>query len=145
MNHPLYDCGLQFAPLSSFMKNYGRRDWWRISTKDVTAPLELLDQRRIQLCEKFAKSCLKSSHTSTMFPVNVQYNHDRIQKKSENYKVQFARQCLTFGQIFFSRRPLSQAKGEKQPFFGWKLANLTPRCEESTVIRGNCDQNLYSF
>ena len=53
--------------------------------------LESLDQRRIQLCEKFAKSCLKSSHTSTMFPVNVQYNHDRIQKKSENYKVQFAR------------------------------------------------------
>ena len=53
--------------------------------------LETLDQRRMQLCEKFAKSCLKSTHTSNMFPVNVQYNQDRLQKKSEYYKVQFAR------------------------------------------------------
>ena len=53
--------------------------------------LETLDQRRMQLCEKFAKSCLKSTYTSNMFPVNVQYNQDRIQKQSENYKVQFAR------------------------------------------------------
>ena len=46
--------------------------------------LETLDQRRIQLCLKFAKSCLKNPQTSSMFPVNAH-------GKREKYQVQYAR------------------------------------------------------
>ena len=46
--------------------------------------LDTLEERRTQLCMKFAKSCLKNPQMKSLFPENSA-------GKREKYKVQFAR------------------------------------------------------
>ena len=50
--------------------------------------LETLDSRRLGLCLKFAKKCLKYEKTADMFPLNPAYNSST--RNSEKYQVKFA-------------------------------------------------------
>ena len=50
--------------------------------------LEKLQVRRLELCLRFAKKCLKNEKTATMFPLNRNYN-SRV-RSSEKYEVNFA-------------------------------------------------------
>ena len=50
--------------------------------------LENLQSRRIILCLKFAKGCLKNKKTAGMFPLNP--NYDPKLRNSEQYDVKFA-------------------------------------------------------
>ena len=47
--------------------------------------LETLDERRKQICLKFAKNCLRNERVRDMFPLNSQYQMKL--RKSRKYKV----------------------------------------------------------
>ena len=52
--------------------------------------LETLQQRRINLCRKFALKSLKYEKTKTMFPLKKN-KHGMKKRKDEKFTVQFAR------------------------------------------------------
>ena len=57
---------------------------YKTALKDLN--LETLEQRRNNLCLKFAKACLKNEKVKNLFPLNV--NKHKMEKRSkEKYKV----------------------------------------------------------
>ena len=52
--------------------------------------LEMLSKRRQQLCLNFAKSCLKNTFTSSMFPLNDIEYHKSTSRHREKFHVQSA-------------------------------------------------------
>ena len=52
--------------------------------------LEMLSTRRQQLCLNFAKSCLKNTFTSSMFPLNDIEYHKSTSRHREKFQVQSA-------------------------------------------------------
>ena len=53
-----------------------------------TLNLDRLDERRTNLCLRFAKKCLRFEKTKDMFPLNTE--HPVNSEYVENYKVKFA-------------------------------------------------------
>ena len=51
--------------------------------------MEILSERREQLCLKFAQSCVKNPKSKNMFPKNVK-QHNMETRKQEVYKVEHA-------------------------------------------------------
>ena len=71
--------------------------------------LETLEQRRYQLCIKFAKKCTKNPKTASMFPLNDTVNYNL--RKHETYYVQPARtNRLRDSSIPQMQRALNQLK-----------------------------------